>query len=117
VLHKTGCEHIYTDTLSGSVAQRPGLQECLKYLRAGDTIVVWKLDHLGRTLKHLIETVQVLKGRDIGFKSLQENIDTPPCGKFVLHVFHALAEFERGQVRRDGTKWGQSGATHATSRV
>jgi DNA invertase Pin-like site-specific DNA recombinase len=70
-LHKAGCEHIYTDTFSGSAAQRPGLEECLKDLRSGDTIVVWKLDWLGRSLKHLIEAVQVLEERGIGFKSLQ----------------------------------------------
>jgi DNA invertase Pin-like site-specific DNA recombinase len=99
-LEKAGCKSIYTDTISGAKAQRPGLEECLKYLRPGDTLVVWKLDRMGRSLKHLIETVQVLEGRSIGFRSVQENIDTTtPGGKLVFHVFGALAEFERDLIR------------------
>jgi DNA invertase Pin-like site-specific DNA recombinase len=99
-LHKANCEHIYTDTFSGSAVQRPGLEECLKDLRAGDTIVVWKFDRLGRSLKHLMEAVQVLEERGIDFKSLQESIDTTtPGGKLVFHVFAALAEFERDVIR------------------
>jgi len=99
-LKKAGCDEIYTDTISGATAQRPGLDECLKYLRPGDTLVVWKLDRLGRSLKHLIETVQVLEGREIGFRSVQESIDTmTPGGKLVFHVFGALAEFERDLIR------------------
>lgn len=99
-LKKAGCEKIYTDTLSGAKAQRPGLEECLDYVRAGDTVVVWKLDRLGRNLKHLIETVQALDERGIGFQSVQESIDTTtPGGKLVFHVFGALAEFERDLIR------------------
>ncbi len=99
-LTKAGCGQMYTDTISGAKSQRPGLDECLKYLRSGDTLVVWKLDRLGRSLKHLIETVQVLEGRGIGFRSVQESIDTTtPGGKLVFHVFGALAEFERDLIR------------------
>jgi DNA invertase Pin-like site-specific DNA recombinase len=99
-LKRAGCERLHTDTLSGAKAQRPGLDGCLKDLRRGDTLVVWKLDRLGRSLPHLIETVKALEERGIGFKSLQENIDTTtPGGKLVFHVFAALAEFERDLIR------------------
>lgn len=99
-LNKAGCEKIYEDTISGAKANRPGLDECLAYARPGDTVVVWKLDRLGRSLKHLIETVQALDERGVGFKSVQENIDTTtPGGKLVFHVFGALAEFERDLIR------------------
>ena len=99
-LKKAGCEKIFSDTISGSKAKRPGLDECLEYARSGDTIAVWKLDRLGRNLKHLIETVQALEDRGVGFKSLQENIDTTtPGGKLIFHVFGALAEFERDLIR------------------
>ncbi len=109
-LKKAGCEKIYTDTLSGAKAQRPGLEECLAYARPGDTVVVWKLDRLGRNLKHLIEAVQALDERGIGFKSVQESIDTTtPGGKLVFHVFGALAEFERDLIR-ERTKAGLAAA-------
>ena len=99
-LKKSGCEKIYSDTLSGANASRPGLDECLGYARRGDTVVVWKLDRLGRSLKNLIEVVRDLEARGVGFKSLQENIDTTtPGGKLVFHVFASLAEFERDLVR------------------
>jgi len=99
-LQHVGCKSIYTDAISGSTSQRPGLEECLQYLRPGDTLVVWRLDRLGRSLKHLIETVQVLEERGIGFRSVQESIDTTtPGGKLVFHVFGALAEFERDLIR------------------
>ncbi len=99
-LHKSGCEKIYTDTISGAKAQRPGLAECLSYARRGDTVVVWKLDRLGRSLKNLIEITGQLEGQGIGLKSLQESIDTStPGGKLVFHVFGALAEFERDLIR------------------
>lgn len=99
-LTKAGCEQTFTDTISGSVVERPGLQNALLYLREGDTLVVWRLDRLGRSLKHLIETVTALHERGIGFKSLTENIDTTTsAGKLVFHVFGALAEFERDLIR------------------
>ena len=99
-LTAAGCEHIYTDTVSGSVTNRPGLTQALSHLRAGDTLVVWRLDRLGRSLSHLIETVRKLQERDIGFRSLQEQIDTTTSGgKLTFHVFGALAEFERDLIR------------------
>ena len=99
-LTKAGCEKTFTDTLSGTKAERPGLQEALDFLRPGDTLVVWRLDRLGRSLRHLIETVTVLSARGIGFKSLTEQIDTTTSnGKLVFHVFGALAEFERDLIQ------------------
>ena len=99
-LTKAGCEKIFTDTISGSTQERKGLDEALSFLRSGDTLVVWKLDRLGRTMKHLIDTVTQLKDKGIGFKSLTENIDTTtPGGKLIFHVFGSLAEFERDLIR------------------
>lgn len=99
-LKKAGCEKTYTDHITGAKSSRPGLDECLAYARSGDTIVVWKLDRLGRSLKHLIEIVGALDARGVGFKSVQEQIDTTtPGGKLVFHVFGALAEFERDLIR------------------
>jgi DNA invertase Pin-like site-specific DNA recombinase len=96
-----GCPEprVYTDIASGAKADRPGLEAALHDLREGDTLVVWKLDRLGRSLKHLIETVHALDARGVGFKSLQEHIDTTtPGGKLIFHVFAALAEFERDLI-------------------
>ncbi len=99
-LDREGAEKVFTDTVSGAQAARPGLDEALSHLRSGDTLVVWKLDRLGRSLRHLIDTIQALSDRGIGFKSLQESIDTTtPGGKLVFHVFGALAEFERDLIR------------------
>ena len=99
-LEKAGCERLFTEQISGASTERPGLAEALAFLRPGDTLVVWKLDRLGRSLKHLIETVQQLQVKGIGFKSLQENIDTTTSGgKLVFHIFAALAEFERDIIR------------------
>src|SRR4051795_4756287 len=99
-LTAAGCEHIYTDTVSGSVTNRPGLTQGLSHLRPGDTLVVWRLDRLGRSLPHLIETVSKLQQQGVGFRSLQEQIDTTTSGgKLVFHVFGALAEFERDLIR------------------
>src|SRR5258707_2632534 len=90
-LKHAGCEKIFTDTTSGAKAERPGLQEAMNHLRAGDTLVVWRLDRLGRTLKHLIATIADLSDKGIGFKSLQEHMDTANSrGKFALHNFLAL---------------------------
>src|SRR3712207_1121581 len=95
-----GCAKTYTETASGATAERPVLAEVLGYLRPGDTLVVWRLDRLGRSLKHLIEAVAALAERGIGFKSLTEQIDTTTSGgKLVFHVFGALAEFERDLIR------------------
>src|SRR5947207_6746977 len=99
-LEKIGCSKIFTDTISGATTQRLGLDEALAYVREGDTLVVWKLDRLGRSLKHLIETISNLNKRNIGFKSITENIDTKTSGgKLIFHIFGALAEFERDIIR------------------
>src|SRR5215216_6375599 len=99
-LKAAGCGKLYQETASGAKADRPVLEEVLGYLRKGDTLVVWRLDRLGRSLKHLIEVVAALAERGVGFKSLTEQIDTTtPGGKLVFHVFGALAEFERDLVR------------------
>jgi DNA invertase Pin-like site-specific DNA recombinase len=99
-LKEAGCEEIYTDIASGSKSQRPGLDKALEFIRAGDTLVVWKLDRLGRSIQHLIETVSALSKRKVAFKSLQENIDTTSSGgKLIFHMFGALAEFERDLIR------------------
>ncbi|OGT31697.1 MAG: hypothetical protein A3E87_02875 [Gammaproteobacteria bacterium RIFCSPHIGHO2_12_FULL_35_23] len=99
-LKSAGCEEIYTDVASGSKSQRPGLDKALAYIREGDTLVVWKLDRLGRSIQHLIQTVTLLQEKKILFKSLQENIDTgTSSGKLIFHIFGALAEFERDLIR------------------
>jgi DNA invertase Pin-like site-specific DNA recombinase len=99
-LKSAGCGTVYQETASGAKADRPVLEEVLTYLRNGDTLVVWRLDRLGRSLRHLIEVVAVLAERGIGFKSLTEQIDTTtPGGKLIFHVFGALAEFERDLIR------------------
>jgi DNA invertase Pin-like site-specific DNA recombinase len=93
-LSRVGCEKLFTDTASGAKAERPGLQEAMSHLRLGDTLVVWRLDRLGRTLKHLIATITDLNEQGIGFKSVQENIDTTTSGgKLIFHNLGALAEF------------------------
>jgi len=99
-LKQAGCELLFTDTLSGAKAERPGLKDTLSHLRRDDTLVVWKLDRLGRTTKGLIDLVEQLKERGIGFKSLQDNIDTStPMGQFFFVVFSAIAELERSMIR------------------
>ena len=99
-LRHAGCEKWYTDTISGAKAECPGMAEALNYLRAGDTLVVWKLDRLGRSLRHLIDTINLLNEREISFMSLTEQIDTTtPGGKLIFHMFGALAEFERDLIR------------------
>jgi DNA invertase Pin-like site-specific DNA recombinase len=112
-LQKIGCSRIFTDMVSGSVTERVGLTEALQFLRAGDALVVWRLDRLGRSLQHLIETISTLQQRAIGFRSLAENIDTTtPGGKLIFHVFGALAEFERDLIRERT----QAGLTAARAR-
>jgi DNA invertase Pin-like site-specific DNA recombinase len=96
--------------VSGTKAYRPGLKEALSHLRAGDKLVVWRLDRLGRSLRHLIDTVTELQERGIGFKSLTESIDTTTSGgKLVFHIFGALAEFER-EIIRERTNAGLASA-------
>jgi DNA invertase Pin-like site-specific DNA recombinase len=112
-LEKAGCSRIFTDTASGAKAERTGLDDALNYVRTGDTLVVWRLDRLGRSLKHLIETITGLNNRHIGFKSITENIDTTTSGgKLIFHIFGALAEFERDIIRERT----QAGLTAARAR-
>ena len=99
-LHKAGCEKIYQDVTSGSKSERPGLGKLKDHLRSGDTLVVWRLDRLGRTLRDLIDWVNWLDEEGIAFKSLQEAIDTSTSGgRLIFHMFGALAEFERNLIR------------------
>ena len=101
-LLKAGCigNHIYTDKITGLKQERKGLDQALSHLREGDTFVVWRLDRLGRSLKHLIETITNLQSQGIAFKSLTENIDTSTAtGQLVFHIFGALAEFERNLIK------------------
>jgi DNA invertase Pin-like site-specific DNA recombinase len=103
-LERTGCYRVFTETASGARADRPTLAQVLDQLRPGDTLVVWRLDRLGRSLRHLVDTIPGLANRGIGFRSLQEAIDTTtPGGKLVFHVFAALAEFERDLIRERTT--------------
>ena len=109
-LRKAGCEEIFSDNITGSKAERPGLTKALAMLRKEDTLVVWRLDRLGRSLKHLIELVENLEKKKVGFKSLQESIDTTTSGgRLVFHIFGALAEFERHLIR-ERTQAGLSAA-------
>lgn len=99
-LATAGCYRVFVDVASGARDDRPQLVAVLDQLRPGDTLVVWRLDRLGRSLRHLIDTVTELQGRQIGFRSLQEAIDTTTAGgRLVFHVFGALAEFERELIR------------------
>ena len=99
-LTRAGCERVFEEVASGAQAERRGLTAALAFVRPGDTLAVWKLDRLGRSLPHLIEAVTALRERGIGFRSLQESLDTTTSGgKLVFHVFAALAEFERDLIR------------------
>ena len=101
-LKNAECEKIYVDKKTGSHINRDGLEKAIEMLRAGDTLVVWRLDRLARSLKHLkhlIELITQLEERKVGFKSLTESIDTTTSsGKLIFHIFGALAEFERGVI-------------------
>src|SRR4051794_3623303 len=112
-LTNAGCQRIFTDTVSGAQTDRPGLSEALSHLREGDTLVVWKLDRLGRSLKDLITRITQLQNCDIGFKSLTEQIDTTTSGgKLIFHIFGALAEFERDIIK----EWTKAGLVAARAR-
>src|SRR5918998_1264688 len=112
-LTAAGCLKIFTDTMSGAKHERKGLEDAVNFLRDGDTLVVWRLDRLGRSLKDLIERLTELHSRNIGFKSLTENIDTTTSGgKLIFHIFGALAEFERDII----TERTNAGLTAARAR-
>ena len=109
-LTAAGCLKIFTDTVSGAKAERKGLVEALSYIRDEDILVVWRLDRLGRSLKDLIERITELNNRNIGFKSLTEQVDTTTSGgKLIFHIFGALAEFER-DIIKERTNAGRTAA-------
>lgn len=99
-LNTAGCEQVFHEKATGALRERPELTACLRTLRKGDTLVVWKLDRLARSLKDLVEIVHDLNGRQVGFQSLTESIDTTSSGgRLVFHIFGALAEFEHSLIR------------------
>ncbi|HHF7368317.1 TPA: recombinase family protein [Legionella bozemanae] len=99
-LNNVGCNKIFHDQVTGSKMLRPGLEAALEFAREGDVFVVWRLDRLSRSLKHLIEMIALLDSRKIGLRSLHESIDTSSSsGKLIFHIFAALAEFERNLIR------------------
>jgi len=99
-LKEAGCEKYFNDVMTGSNFERKGLEQLLAFARSGDTVIVWKLDRLGRSLKDLIETLNLLKDQGVDFISLTEHIDTTtPGGKLIFHLMEALAEFERDLIR------------------
>lgn len=109
-LEEDGCEKIYEETVSGAKAERPILDNLLKQLRPGDVLVVWKLDRLGRSLKHLVELVQWLMQNKIGLRSLNDPVDTTTSqGRLIFNIFASLAEFER-DIIRERTQAGLSAA-------
>jgi len=109
-LRAAGCVKVFTEQVCGGVDRRPQLDRALEQLRAGDTLVVWRLDRLGRSLRHLIDTVTGLDAQQVGFRSLRESIDTTTSGgRLVFHLFGALAQFER-EVIRDRTVAGLASA-------
>src|SRR5271170_2503419 len=99
-LCEAGCQRIFTEQMSGAVTDRPALHDALEFARSGDTVIVWKLDRLARSMKQLIETIEDLRVRGIGFRSLTEVLNTTTAqGLLVFYMFSALAEFERGLIR------------------
>ena len=112
-LTEAGCQKIFTEQMSGAVTDRPALHDALEFARSGDTLIVWKLDRLARSMKQLIETVENLRVRSIGFRSLTEALDTTTAqGRLVFHMFRALAEFERSLIR-ERTQAGLAAARRA----
>lgn len=112
-LTAAGCVKIYNDTISGAKATRPGLDKALDQLRNGDTLVVWKLDRLGRSVKNLIALTDQLEHEGIGFRSLTDQIDTTtPAGRFFFHVMASLAQMER-ELTAERTRAGLTAARAA----
>ena len=112
-LTEAGCTKIFTEQMSGAVTDRPALHDALEFARSGDTLIVWKLDRLARSMKQLIETIEKLRVRGIGFRSLTEALDTTTAqGRLVFHMFGALAEFERSLIR-ERTQAGLAAARRA----
>jgi DNA invertase Pin-like site-specific DNA recombinase len=110
-LKDVGCEEVFSDKTQGGKSQRPGLATCLESLKTGDTLVVWRLDRLGRTMPHLVSLVTSLQEHGIGFKSLRDGVidTTTASGELVFHIFAALAQFERALIR-ERTQAGLSAA-------
>lgn len=109
-LEAAGCERIFTETASGSHADRPELARALSHLRPGDTLIVWRLDRLGRSLGHLIELIGAFKARGVGFRSLTDPIDTTTAaGELIFNIFGSIAQFER-ELMRERTKAGLESA-------
>ena len=110
-LRRAGCSRIYRDIASGALSNRSGLEQCLADLHQGDTLIVWKLDRLGRSLPHLVQVVSSLQEKGVGFRSLTEGVvdTTNPAGELIFSVFAALAQFERGLIR-ERTQAGLSAA-------
>lgn len=109
-LKKENCERIYQESGSGASRERPELKRCLDTIRKGDTLIVWRLDRLGRSLKDLVEIINELEERGVGFRSLSESIDTTSAGgKLIFHLFAALSEFERSLIQ-ERTKAGLAAA-------
>ena len=116
-LNQAGCEQIYQEKVSGSLADRPELTRLLEMIRVGDTLVIWKLDRLGRSLAHLIGLVSDLEARQIGLLSLNDPVDTTtPQGRLVFRIFASLAEFER-EVIRERTMAGLASARRRGQRL
>ncbi len=113
-LQAVGCEQVFSDIASGVKSMRPGLTSCLENLQKGDTLIVWRLDRLGRSMKHLIDVITDLKTKEIGFKSLQDGVidTTSASGELIFNIFAALSQFER-ELIRERTR---SGLTAARAR-
>ncbi len=117
LLRKDGCDKVFMEKMTGKVGSRPVLTRLLGQLRAGDVLVVWKLDRLGRSLKHLIDILQELKARQIGFRCITDGIDTETAsGKLLFHIIGAIAEFE-GVLISERTKAGLQAARNRGKRI
>lgn len=100
-LDSAGCDEVFTDTVSGVRSERPGLERCLASLTEGDTLIVWRLDRLGRSLAHLVELIGELRERQVGVRSLRDGVidTTTASGELIFHIFAAMAQFERELIR------------------